>query len=146
MRHIANSTKNKYHNHKITNQFGTFDSQAEFSRYIFLLNREKDGEISNLRRQVEYELIPPQYKTIIEHKKTKDKEVQKLVERECCYRADFVYERDGKEVVEDVKGGGDGRFTTETPDFKIKKKLLLWRYGIEIKIVTSPTFWDKNAK
>lgn len=141
MKHIANSTKNKYHNHKITNQFGTFDSQAEFSRYIFLLNREKEGEISNLRRQVEYELIPPQYKTIIEHKKTKDKEVQKLVERACCYRADFVYERDGKLVVEDYKS-----IATITEEFKIKKKLLLWRYGIEIKIVTSPTFWDKNTK
>ena len=46
--------------------------------------------------------------------------------RECSYVADFVYIEDGKEVVEDSKG-------KKTREYQIKKKLMLWRYGIEIK-------------
>ena len=83
----------KYGNHKIKNAYGTYDSQLEWSRFLFLSNRAKEGEITNLRRQVEYLLIPAQYGTEIKHLKTKDKEVRVLLERSCSYVADFVYER-----------------------------------------------------
>ena len=43
------------------------------------------------------------------------------------YRADFSYKRAGDLVVEDVKSTG-----TETDKYKIKKKLLLDRFGIKI--------------
>lgn len=132
--------RRKYGNHKVTFQGMKFDSELELARYLFLLNRQKEGKISDLRRQVEYCLIPPQYRTEIVQLKTKAKEKQVLVERECAYKADFVYERDGKLVVEDVKGA---RFLM-TADFKIKKKLLLYRYGIAIQIVTEATFWQKD--
>ena len=129
----------KYGNHKIKNAYGTYDSQLEYARFIFLSNREKEGEITNLRRQVEYLLIPAQYGTEIKHLKTKDKEVRVLLERSCSYVADFVYERNGKIVVEDCKGSKG--IITETA--KIKKKLLLWVHGIELRYVFSPTQWDK---
>ena len=55
----------KYGNSKIKNAYGTFDSQLELARFVFLSNRQKEGEISGLRRQVEYLLIPAQYGTEI---------------------------------------------------------------------------------
>ena len=137
----------KYGNSKIKNAYGTFDSQLEFTRFVFLSNRQKEGEISGLRRQVEYLLIPAQYGTEIRHLKTKDKEVRVLLERPCSYIADFVYERNGKTIVEDCKGEDKKykgkRFSTQTADFKIKKKLMLYIHNIQIKIISSPTFWEK---
>ena len=129
----------KYGNNKIKNAFGTYDSELEWSRYVFLSNRQKEGEISGLRRQVEYLLIPAQYGTEIRHLKTKDKEVKVLLERPCSYIADFVYERNGKTIVEDCKGAK--AIITETA--KIKKKLLLWVHGIELRYIFSATQWDK---
>ena len=129
----------KYGNKKIKNAFGTYDSELEWSRHIFLSNRQKEGEISGLRRQVEYLLIPAQYGTEIRHLKTKDKEVRVLLERPCSYIADFVYERNGKTIVEDCKGAK--AIITETA--KIKKKLLLWVHGIELRYIFSATQWDK---
>ena len=129
----------KYGNSKIKNAYGTFDSQLEFARFIFLANRQKEGEISGLRRQVEYLLIPAQYGTEIRHLKTKDKEVRVLLERPCSYIVDFVYERNGKTIVEDCKGAK--AIITETA--KIKKKLLLWVHGIELRYIFSATQWDK---
>ena len=137
----------KYGNNKIKNAFGTYDSELEWARYVFLSNRQKEGEISDLRRQVEYLLIPAQYGTEIKHLKTKDKEVKVLLERPCSYIADFVYERNGKTIVEDCKGEDKKykgkRFSTQTADFKIKKKLMLYIHNIQIKIISSPTFWEK---
>ena len=137
----------KYGNTKIKNAYGTFDSSLEWSRFLFLSNREKEGEITNLRRQVEYLLIPAQYGTEIKHLKTKDKEVRVLLERSCSYIADFVYERNGETIVEDCKGEDkkyNGRtFSTRTADFNIKKKLMLWVHQIQVKIISSPTFWEK---
>ena len=130
----------KYGNSKIKNAYGTFDSQLEYARFIFLSNRQKEGEISDLRRQVEYLLIPAQYGTEIKHLKTKDKEVRVLLERPCSYIADFVYERNGKTIVEDCKGAK--AIITETA--KIKKKLLLWVHGIELRYIFSATQWDKK--
>lgn len=129
----------KYGNTKIKNAYGTFDSSLEWSRFLFLSNREKEGEITNLRRQVEYLLIPAQYGTEIKHLKTKDKEVRVLLERSCSYIADFVYERNGKTIVEDCKGAK----AVITEAAKIKKKLLLWVHGIELRYIFSATQWDK---
>ena len=135
----SGNMKNKFNNRKIVFQGETYDSQLEWSRFLFLSNREKEGEITNLRRQVEYLLIPAQYGTEIKHLKTKDKEVRVLLERSCSYVADFVYERNGKIVVEDCKGS---KYII-TADFKIKKKLMLWVHQIQVKIISSPTFWEK---
>ena len=139
--------RQNYGNSKIKNAYGTFDSQLELARFVFLSNRQKEGEISGLRRQVEYLLITVQYGTEIRHLKTKDKEVRVLLERPCSYIADFVYERNGKTIVEDCKGEDKKykgkRFSTETAAFKIKKKLMLYIHNIQIKIISSPTFWEK---
>lgn len=134
--------RSKYGNHKVTFKGETYDSELEMARFIFLSNRLKNGEINDLKRQVEYQLLPAQYRSEIKHLKTRDKEVQRLVERPCTYKADFTYVRDGELVVEDVKGS---KFLL-TPEFKLKKKMMLFFHDIEIKIVTEATFWEDRLK
>ena len=107
-------SNNKYHAKKAFAINGVLcASQKERDRYNLLLMREKAGEISGLKFQVVFELIPNQ-------------RTSKGVLRRCSYVADFVYTENGREVVEDTKG-------KKTREYQIKKKLMLWRYGIEIK-------------
>lgn len=49
-----------------------YDSKKEYDRWLELQMLEKTGEIVNLRRQVEYELIPAKYETV----KVKDRVVR----------------------------------------------------------------------
>lgn len=108
----------KYNNKKITVDGQVFDSKKEANRYKELRLLEKAGAIKDLRMQVKFTLIPAQ----------RDEATGKVIERECSYKADFVYEEDGKTVVEDVKG-------FRTKEYVIKRKLMLWRYGIRIREV-----------
>lgn len=112
-----------------------FDSKHEAERYLELKILERGGVISDLRLQVEFELIPAQYEpdAIALTKTGKEKIVKgKCIERKCSYLADFVYldNETGKTIVEDAKSP-----ITRTPEYRIKKKLMLYRYGIRIKEV-----------
>ena len=107
----------KYHNKKVTINGETFDSKKEAARWQELLLLQRAGKISHLNRQVTYELIPSQYID------------GKCVERSVKYVADFMYhDKQGNLVVEDTKG-------MKTPEYIIKRKLLLSVYGIRIKEV-----------
>lgn len=104
-----------------------FDSQKEARRFAQLQLLEKAGEISDLKRQVRFELIPAHY----EYYQGKDGKPRKgaCIERSCYYLADFVYlDKDGVQVVEDAKG-----FRTDA--YVIKRKLMLHVHGIRIKEV-----------
>lgn len=107
----------KYNSKKTVVDGQKFDSKKEARRYQELLLLEKAGEIKNLCRQVKFVLIPSQ----------RD-ENGKVVERECSYKADFTYEEGIKTVVEDVKG-------YRTKEYIIKRKLMLYQYGIRIREV-----------
>ena len=124
--------KGKFNNKKMTTPDGVFDSKGEWERWLFLKEAEKNGQISDLRRQVKYTLIPTQYRTEIVHLKTKDKEVQRVAEREVTYTADFVYEKDGETVVEDFKGFPNDRWP-------LKKSMMLYFHGVAIREVKKPT-------
>lgn len=124
--------RRKYGNKKVVNSFGEFDSALEYKRFLILKDEEGRGVIRNLRRQVPYLLIPNQYATEIVHLKTKDKVVEKLAERKVEYVADFVYEKDGKDVVEDTKG-------LRLADYILKRKMMLYFHGIAIREVKKPT-------
>jgi hypothetical protein len=102
--------ESKYHNKKITVDGITFDSIKEANRWQELKLMERAGEITLLARQVKIELVP-----------------KSNLFRAVYYVADFVYfdKRTGKTVYEDVKG-------VRTDVYKLKKKLLYWRHGIEI--------------
>lgn len=103
--------RNKYGARKVTAPDGqVFDSVKEYHRWCELRLLERAKRISDLQRQVKYELIPKQDG-----------------ERACTYVADFVYiDSDGRTVVEDTKG-------MRTDAYRIKKKLMLWVHGIKIK-------------
>ena len=102
----------KYNNTKIRVDGRLFDSKAEAARWQELSLLERAGEITELERQVEYELIPKQ-----------------KGERAVKYVADFRYkDHEGKTVVEDTKG-------VRTPVYILKRKLLLWVHGIRIREV-----------
>ena len=117
--------KNKYHAKKVTFDGITFDSKKEGLYYLRLKDMLRCGEISDLRLQVPYELLPAVYRDEVVHLKTKDKIVPRLVQRAVVYVADFVYTQDGKEIVVDTKG-------VRLPDYIIKKKMMLALKGIEI--------------
>lgn len=109
----------------------TFDSRKEGLRYLELKEMQDRGEISCLRRQVPYELLPAVYEDVIKHLKTKDKMVTRLVQRPVRYVADFVYVKDGAEVVEDVKGSE----RMMTPECRLKVKMMRSLLGIRVDIV-----------
>lgn len=113
---------NKYGSKKIEIDGIVFDSKKEAKRFQELSLMEASGAIQNLQRQVKYVLIPSQYDGWYDKGKFK----KKCVERECTYIADFVYEQDGKRIVEDTKG-------FRTKDYIIKRKLMLHVHGIKIK-------------
>lgn len=105
--------KSKYHAKRIKTLDGDFDSKKEYNRWCDLCLMQKAGIITDLQRQVKFELIPAQ------------KEGKKTIERAAYYVADFVYNKDGRRVVEDTKG-------VKTRDYILKRKIMLWRYGVKI--------------
>lgn len=124
---------NKYKNKKTEVDGKLFDSKKEAKYYMYLKELEDRGKIKDLRRQVRYELVPAVYREEVKHLKTKDKIVNRCIQRPICYDADFVYidNDDDKEYVIDVKGGR----ATQTPVFKLKRKMMLALKGIQVIIV-----------
>ena len=106
--------RRKYGNKKITVDGMTFDSKKEYMRWCELKLLERARAISELRRQVEYELLPAQ------------KIGGKVAERAVKYIADFVYVENGERIVEDTKG-------VRTADYILKRKLMLYLHGIRIR-------------
>lgn len=106
----------KYKSRKVTVNGVVFDSRKEANRWCELALLQKAGQVTDLQRQVKYELIPSQ------------RIDGKVAERACNYVADFVYRENGKTVVEDTKG-------FKTKDYIIKRKLMLWVHGIRVREV-----------
>lgn len=124
--------RSKYGNRKTVVDGITFDSKKEANRFRELQLLERAGKITALQRQVKYVLIPTQREFSNEiYKKGAHQghfKPGKVLEKECSYIADFAYFQDDKYVVEDTKG-------VRTEAYKIKRKLMLERYGIQIQEV-----------
>ena len=120
---------NKYNNQKIIVDGMEFDSQHEARRYKELKLAEQAGAIGDLKRQVRFELIPAQKEPDERGPKGGVKK-GKVIERKVDYIADFVYTdlHTGETVVEDSKG-------MRTPEYIIKRKLMLYVHGIRVKEV-----------
>ena len=117
-RKLIKESENKYGAKKTTTIDGkTFDSIKEANRYTSLLLLQRAGVISDLQTQVKFVLIP-----------TQRDDDGKLLEKECSYKADFVYKRDGELVVEDTKSKA-----TKTTEYIIKRKLMLHIHNIRIQ-------------
>ena len=99
-----------------------YASKKEAKRAQELKLLEIAGQIENLVEQVPYELIPKQIRE------------DGKAERAVVYKADFEYDEltftndtvRRKFIVEDVKG-------MKTPEYVIKRKLMLLIHGITIK-------------
>ena len=115
--------ENKYHAVKT----GHSASKKEARRKRELERLEAAGLIHGLRCQVPFELIPVQREPQIVGPRG-GKKPGKLIEHSCVYVADFVYFKNGQQIVEDTKG-------FKTKDYIIKRKLMLFRYGIKIQEV-----------
>lgn len=101
----------KYHAKKTEVGGIVFDSKKEAERYQSLRLLERCGAIKNLKRQIPFLLIE-----------------KSVYGRAVKYVADFVYEEDGVEVVEDVKG-------YKTDVYKLKRRMMAEKYGIVIREV-----------
>ena len=113
-RYGRNSKTGKYGNKKTTVGDIKFDSKTEARRYEELKVLESMGKITELRRQVKFELVP---------KQDGEKPVR--------YYADFTYQENGELVVEDVKSPA----TRENDTYIIKRKLMLHVHNIRIREV-----------
>ena len=104
----------KYRNIRTTIDGLTFDSKGEAARYVVLKRAADAGEITKLETQVSYRLEVNGQKVAV-------------------YRADFRYQVEGVEVVEDFKSRA-----TMTPVFRLKSKLMKAVHGVDILITMTP--------
>ena len=109
----------KYNAKKVEYRGWIFDSKFELTYFIYLQELEKQGKITNLQRQVKYNLLPRQTD---ENNKFKYHPVE--------YKSDFEYDDvQGCHHTVDTKG-------FKTADFRIKQKLFYYRTNREIECVT----------
>lgn len=92
-------SKSKYGNVGVRTEEGYFASKRELAHWLGLKDRERAGEISDLRRQVRIDVYGANGKKV------------------CVYVADAVHQENGEEVICDSKG-------YRTPTYRLKKKLL----------------------
>ena len=118
----------KFYSKKIDDPiYGHFDSQTEFDYFKVLLKLQENGEIKDLERQIEFELIPS----------FKDSSLTTV--RKMCYTSDFTYFNvaTNKKIIVDCKGSA---FCIDEK-FRVKFKLLKYlqkdekdiQYAIVIK-------------
>lgn len=112
--------ENKYHAKKTTVNGITFDSKKESQDWNNLCLLEACGVISNLRRQVAFELQPA-------YVNNAGKKIRAIE-----YVADFVFNKNGKTYVQDTKGGR----ATQTDVFKLKRKIFEYKYPDYIFVVS----------
>lgn len=105
--------KTKYNAKKVEYNGLTFDSKLELTIWQYLEQLVKDGEITNLDRQVKFEVLPKNnlYRAVI-------------------YVADFVFEYRNVKIFADAKG-------MILPEFKLKQKMFYAKYGTSITVFKS---------
>ena len=109
----------KYRSKRVEYQGEVFDSKFELTYFVYLQELVKQGKISNLQRQVKYELLPRQ-----------TDENNKFKFHPVVYKSDFEYDDvQGVHHTLDSKG-------FKTADFRIKQKLFYYRTNREIECVT----------
>lgn len=128
--------RTKMGNTKLAVNGEMFDSKREYRRWCELKILERAGEISDLQRQVVYELIPRQTETYPRYGKNgkRLKDGVRVLELPVRYIADFQYVQDGKTIAEDAKGYRNPSSAVYAK-FVIKRKLMLWLKGIAVKEV-----------
>lgn len=103
----------KYRNVKTEVDGLKFDSKKEAKRWIELKQLLDAGRISNLMRQVMFQLVP---QVVLDGRK----------QQPVKYVADFQYQLGDQIVVEDVKG-------FKTPEYRMKRKMMKAFLNIEVQ-------------
>lgn len=104
----------KYRNRKVEQDGVTFDSEKELKRWNELCMLARAGQITELKRQVSFELAPAADLG------------EARIKPAIRYFADFSYKRDGQLVVEDVKSV----ITRKLQGYRIKRHLMKTVHGI----------------
>jgi len=126
--------RQKYGNTILNFEGMRFDSKRELDQWIKLRNKEKRGEIRNLRRQISYDFSTKELGQLkyIGSKKRKGVALR--------YVADFVYDEPNTIVLDPGKMADIGWHTVVedakgclTDSYKIKRALMLWVHGIKIR-------------
>ena len=102
--------KNKYNAKKVEYNGIKFDSAFELKCWQYLEQLVKEDKITNLNRQIKFELLPAN-----------------SVYRALNYIADFTFNVGDKYIVADAKG-------LVLPEFRLKQKIFFNRYKIEIYV------------
>ena len=122
-------------NTRSTNKFGarktvyngiTFDSTVERDRYRYLYYQQQRGEISGLRLQVRFLIIPKLTRIVEIQLKTKIRYEERVVEMASHYTADFVYREGDFYVMEDVKNA----YSQEIRDYPLRRKLMMQKIAV----------------
>jgi Fe2+ transport system protein B len=103
----------KYRNVKTEVDGLKFDSKKEAKRWVELKQLLDAGRISNLMRQVMFQLVP---QVVLDGRK----------QQPVKYVADFQYQLGNQIVVEDVKG-------FKTPEYRMKRKMMKAFLNIEVQ-------------
>lgn len=106
----------KYGNRKTVVDGITFDSLREAARWGELRMLERAGHISQLKRQVIYELAPS-----VKFSGTR------RAKPALRYIVDFTYREGDALIAEDVKG-------MQTKEFQIKRHLMLALLGVDVRV------------
>lgn len=114
-------TNSKYGSNKAEWHGIVFDSKYELQRYLYLLDLQKQGKISQLRRQQKFILIKKIIKLVPKQLKTKVRWDKRVVELESVYHNDFTYIEDGKYVSEEFKSS----MTSKLADYILRRKLMV---------------------
>lgn len=122
--------RSKYGNRKFVADGYKWDSEREYVRWLELCVMQDKGLISDLKRQVVFELIPAIYQDVVVQLKTKTKTKRTTVQRPITFIIDFTYnDSDGNLIVEDVKIAPH----MLPKEYVLKKKMLRFFHGIELK-------------
>jgi hypothetical protein len=111
---------NKYRNRKIEVDGVTYDSEKEYRRWCELVKRQEAGEISQLLRQVTFELAAGV-----------KFDGEKRAKPALRYTADAVYIENGKLIVEDTKSA----HTRTLRPYRDRKHLMVAVLGLQIREV-----------
>ena len=117
----AGHSHSKYGSSKVEFQGIVFDSKYERDRYIYLLDQQKQGKISGLRRQTSFLLIPKATRLVPKQLKTKVKYVERVVELQSLYHNDFSYKENGVYICEELKSS----MTSKLADYILRRKLMV---------------------
>ena len=102
--------KNKYNAKKVEYNGMKFDSAFELDCWRYLEELAKEDKISNLRRQIKFELLPAN-----------------SLYRALNYVADFTFYVADKYIVADAKG-------LVLPEFRLKQKIFFDKYKNQIYV------------